>query len=113
VKVHGVCLTYDAGGIRNQWRFIIPRKNEGTWLDGTDRTDKSYTTYDKSDETSSDKPALAPDVALTSHNILVRGEFFQRHRTASVQTIGANANLGAESKFAAVIKAGGGIPKYC
>ena len=28
VKVHGVCLTYEAGGIRNQWRFIIPRKNE-------------------------------------------------------------------------------------
>jgi len=55
---------------------------------------------------------LASQVALASHDILVCGEIFQRHRTASVQTIGAYANLGAESKFAAVIKAGGGIPKY-
>ena len=49
-------------------------------------------------------------LALAANEIFVGRQFFQTHRPAGVQFIGADSDLRAETKFAAVGEASGGIP---
>ena len=47
-------------------------------------------------------PALAPDLPRPAHHVLVGGELFGPHRTAGMQLVGGDADLGAEAELATV-----------
>jgi hypothetical protein len=50
------------------------------------------------------KPASPPDLPLTLDQVLVAGQFFQTHRTAGVQSIGADSDLSPKTKLPAIIE---------
>jgi hypothetical protein len=51
-------------------------------------------------------PALPTSVAGTDDNILVGGDFWEAHRSASMQPLSGDTNLGTKSKLGAVSKRG-------
>src|SRR5579859_5346921 len=53
-----------------------------------------------------------PQLAVANDNELVAGQFLEAHRTAGVDFVGGNADLGAEPILAAVGEAGAGVPKH-
>ena len=54
---------------------------------------------------------LLSDLARAAHEIFIGGQFFEAHRTAGVESIGADTDLRPKTKFVAVIKTGRGIPE--
>lgn len=50
--------------------------------------------------------------AIAGDAILVAGEFAQGHRSAGVELVGGNADLGTEAKFFAIGEAGGDVVKH-
>src|SRR2546430_17082933 len=52
---------------------------------------------------------LLPDLAAAEHDVLLRGEALQAHRTARMQLVGRNADLRAEAVLEAVGEARGSV----
>ena len=51
----------------------------------------------------------SPDLPVTVDNVLVAAKFLQAHGTPGVQLLGRDAHLAAQTKLAAVSKAGGAV----
>ena len=54
---------------------------------------------------------LAADLAGALDEVFIRAELGKTHGAASVETVGADADLGAETEFEAIIEAGGRVPE--
>ena len=53
-----------------------------------------------------------PDLAGAAHQVLVGRQLAQTHRSACVQPVGADPDLGAEAELEAVGEAGGGVDEH-
>ena len=51
----------------------------------------------------------SPNLPVTVDNVLVAAKFLQAHGTPGVQLLGRNTHLAAQTKLAAVGKAGGAV----
>src|ERR1700722_378777 len=47
-----------------------------------------------------------PDLPVSLHEVFVAGQFFQPHRAARVQSIGANPDLSPKTELTAVVESG-------
>src|SRR5215203_3363025 len=52
---------------------------------------------------------LVANLAVAPYDVLVRGELAQRHGAASVELLGADADLGTEAELGTVGEAGRGV----
>jgi hypothetical protein len=55
-------------------------------------------------------PLTLPELSFAPDEVFVSSKFLEGHRAASVKFVGADANLGAESKLRAISETGRSVP---